>query len=195
MIVSENLPISKLSLEEIFGHNLTSSLCVSSHRDTKMWVVTGMLAHNLESFTDAVVVRDSSERDQRFGDHIIGIVGGKEIIENVFNNPHSNFFERTSVEDVMFKDFAVVTKQTKLFELLDSWKVTQRAFAIIPNELKDYSAISAKKILEIGSMVKTDIKVSEIPKKTVVTFKKDDLVGDIMNMMLKRYTRLMVINL
>ncbi len=193
MKATENLPISSRTLDELFGNSLTSSLCVSSHRDTKMWVVTGMLAHHLESFTDSVVVRDSLEKEGQFGDHIIGIVGGKEIVENVILSPHSNLFDRTNVEDVMYKKIAIVTKQSKLFELLTNWQSTQRAFAIIPNELNDYSALSAKKLLEICMRVKTDMTVSELPKKKIVTFQKDAQIGEIMNLMLENKTRKLVL--
>lgn len=193
MQISNNLPISLRTLDELLGNSLTSSVCVNSHRNTKIWVLTGMLAHNLESFTDSVVVRDSIEKEKKFGDHPIGIVGGKEIIENVLLNPHSNFFERTHAEDVMYQQWPVVTKQSKLFELLDNWRSTKRAFAIIPNELNDYSPISTRRVLEIGMKVKTDITISELPKKRLVTFKKDDKIGDIMNLMLKNKTRKLIL--
>ena len=193
MQVSNNLPISLRTLDELLGNSLTSSFCVNSHRNTKIWVLTGMLAHHLESFTDSVVVRDSLEKEEKFGDHPIGIVGGKEIIENVFLNPHPNFFERTLAEDVMYQQWPVVTKQSKLFELLDNWRLTKRAFAIIPNELNDYSAISTRRLLEIGMRVKTDMTISELSKKSIVTFKKDDKIGDIMNLMLKNKTRKLIL--
>lgn len=193
MQISNNLPISLRTLDELLGNSLTSSVCVNSHRNTKIWVLTGMLAHNLESFTDSVVVRDSIEKEKKFGDHPIGIVGGKEIIENVLLNPHSNFFERTHAEDVMYQQWPVVTKQSKLFELLDNWRSTKRAFAIIPNELNDYSPISTRRVLEIGKKVKTDLTISELPKKRLVTFKKDDKIGDIMNLMLKNKTRKLIL--
>ena len=96
-----------------------------------------------------MIMRKSLEKEEKFGDHPIGIVGGKEIIENVLLNPHPNFFERTLAEDVMYQQWPVVTKQSKLFELLDNWRSTKRAFAIIPNELNDYSAISTRRLLEI----------------------------------------------
>lgn len=191
--ISNNLPISLRTLDELLGNSLTSSVCVNSHRNTKIWVLTGMLAHNLESFTDSVVVRDSIEKEKKFGDHPIGIVGGKEIIKNVLLNPHSNFFERTHAEDVMYQQWPVVTKQSKLFELLDNWRSTKRAFAIIPNELNDYSPISTRRVLEIGMKVKTDLTISELPKKRLVTFKKDDKIGDIMNLMLKNKTRKLIL--
>lgn len=193
MQISNNLPISLRTLDELLGNSLTSSVCVNSHRNTKIWVLTGMLAHNLESFTDSVVVRDSIEKEKKFGDHPIGIVGGKEIIKNVLLNPHSNFFERTHAEDVMYQQWPVVTKQSKLFELLDNWRSTKRAFAIIPNELNDYSPISTRRVLEIGMKVKTDITISELPKKRLVTFKKDDKIGDVMNLMLKNKTRKLIL--
>ncbi len=189
MQVEQNLPVANQTLEQLLGDSLTSSLCVNTHRDTKMWVVTGMLAHHLESFTDSVVVRDSLEKEEKLGDHPIGIVGGKEIIENISINPTPNFFDRTTVEDVMYQQWPIVTKQSKLFELLDNWTQTRRAFAIVPNELDDYSIISARKLLEVGMKVITDMTISDLPRYKIVTFQKDDTIGDIINLMLKNKTR------
>ena len=65
-------PISEFSLKRLFGDSLTSALCVNIEKGTETWVATGMLVQQLESFTDAVVVREN--------DKPVGIVGGKDVI-------------------------------------------------------------------------------------------------------------------
>src|SRR3989304_5743927 len=80
-------------------------------------------------------------------------------------------------------------KRTKLRELLDFWKQTRIAFAIIPNEFSDYSELSARKLLEIGMRCKTDVSVCDLPEKKLVTFTKDFTIGNIINSMLEHGTR------
>lgn len=173
--------ISELSLQELYSDSLTSSLCVNIEKGTEIWVATGMLVQYLESFTDGVVVREKNKP--------IGVVGGKDIIENLIDNPTSEFFDKTMVQEIMEKRVPIVSSETKYKELVEFWKKTRRAFALIPNEFSDYSAISAKKILEIGMRCKTQISISELPEKDLKTFKKDDSIGNVMNSMLENGTR------
>jgi predicted transcriptional regulator len=174
-------PISNLSLDELLPDSLTSTLCVNIEKGTKIWVVTGMLVQYLESFTDTVVVRDK--------DKPVGIVGGKHVIQKLVDNPTSDLFDNTNVEDIMTTKFIKISKRTKLRELLDFWKQTRIAFAIIPNEFSDYSELSARKLLEIGMRCKTDVSVCDLPEKKLVTFTKDFTIGNIINSMLEHGTR------
>jgi predicted transcriptional regulator len=171
------IPISEMSLESLFGNSLTSSFCVNIEKSTETWVATGMLVQQLESFTDAVVVREN--------DKPIGIVGGKDIIIPLVGDPSSSLFYNTKVEDIMEKRFPIVTKESKLKELVNYWKETRRAFAAVPNEFLDYSSLSAKKLLEIGMKVKTDVSISQLPKKKLNTFNEKDSIGDVLNSMLE----------
>ena len=171
------IPISELSLESLFGDSLTASLCVNIEKGTETWVATGMLVQQLESFTDSVVVREN--------DKPIGIVGGKDIIVRLVDNPSSSLFYNTKVEDVMETRFLTVTKKSKLEEVINYWKETRRAFAAVPNEFSDYSALSAKKMLEVGTKVKTEISISQLPKKKIGTFDEKNTIGDVLNSMLE----------
>ena len=180
-----NVPISEVSLYELFGDSLTSSLCVNIEKGTETWVATGMLVQQLESFTDAVVVREN--------DKPIGIVGGKDVIVKLIEEPTSDLFYKTKVEDIMEERWPTVSKETKLLELIEFWKKTRRAFASIPNEFSDYSAISAKKLLEIGKKIKTDITISMLPEKKLLTFKNQDTIGDVLNLMLEGNTRRLIL--
>jgi len=126
-------PISELSLESLFGDSLTSSLCVNIEKGTETWVATDMLVQQLESFTDAVVERENDEP--------IGIVGGKDIIVPLVENPTSSLFYKTKVEDLMEKRFPTVIGKSKLKELIDFWKNTRRAVAAVSNKFSDYAAL------------------------------------------------------
>ncbi len=179
-------PISELTLESLFGDSLTSSLCVNIEKGTETWVATGMLVQQLESFTDAVVVREN--------DKPIGIVGGKDIIVPLVDRPNSSLFYDTKVEDIMEHRFPTVTKKSNLKELIEFWKQTRRAFAAVPNEFSDYSAISAKKMLEIGMKIKTEISISQLPRKELATFEEKDTIGDVLNSMLKINARRLVLS-
>ncbi len=147
---------------------------------------TGMLIHYLESFTDSLVVTEENENP-------IGVIGGREIIENVFKNPSSEFFDNTTVEQITDKNLVILSDTTSLGELLEAWKKTRRAFSIIPNNLGGYSAISARKVLEIGTNCITDLTISELPKKEVVTFEQDSTIRDIIGLMLEKNTRKLVL--
>ncbi len=178
-------PISEISLYDLFGNSLTSSLCVNIEKGAEMWVVTGMLVRQLESFTDAVVVREN--------DKPIGIVGGKDVITKLIENPTSDLFYNTKVEDIMEKRWPTVSKATKLRELIEFWKETRRAFAAIPNEFLDYSAISAKKLLEVGKKLKTNITIADLPEKKLLTFTKESTIGDVLNLMLEGNARRLIL--
>ena len=140
-----------------------------------------MLVQYLETFTDSVVVRD--------GTRPIGVIGGREIIQGVYKNPSSDFFEMKQVGDIADNRLNVVTADTSLEELISIWKNAKRAFAIINMGNDDYSVISVKKLLEIGIGNNIESCMSEIPKKKIVTFDNDASFGDVMKLMLENKTR------
>jgi len=177
----QDIPISERALGELLPDTLTNSLCIHINKGTEVWVVTGMLVQYLESVTDSIIVRD--------GENPIGVIGGKEIMENILKNPTSDLFYDTRVEDIMKTNPVLVSKNTKYKDLMSFWKERGRAYAIIPNEWKFYSAISAKKILEIGIRCKTNISITDMPKKLHVTFKKEDTFGSVINSMFQNKTR------
>ena len=183
-IDNKNLPIVEYCIDELLPHSLTSAPAVSTRKEDLVWAAVGMLVHHIESFTDSLVVTD--------GERPIGMLGGFEIIDQVSKNPTSSLFYNTTVEKIMNNNLIITSKQTKLSDLLNLWQERRRAFAIIPNQYHGYSAISPRKILEIGALCKTDVKVSEIPKKKAVTFKRDDTVGSIITSMFENRTRRLV---
>jgi predicted transcriptional regulator len=180
--MSQGIPISERTLGELLPERLTWSLCIHIDKGTEVWVVTGMLVQYLESATDSIIVRDSEHNP-------IGTIGGKEIMENLLKNPTSSLFYGTKVEDIMEPNPVRVSKDTKYKDLMNFWKERDRAYAVIPNDWGFYSAISAQKILEIGKKCKTNLTIEDLPKKKLVTFKKGDTFGEVINSMFDNKAR------
>jgi predicted transcriptional regulator len=178
------MAISNQPLKELLPLSIFSTPAVSIQQENKVWVAAGMLVHYLESFTDSLVVTNKEYKP-------IGVMGGIEIIKQVFENPSSDLFEK-SVGDIMDEELIQISPETKLVELIEKWKQTRRAFCILPNHYSGYSAISARKLLEIGAYCKTDLTVADLPKKKIVTFNCDDTMGKIINLMLENKTRKLV---
>lgn len=175
------MSLADRTLKELLPETLSYSLCIFIEKDKEVWVVAGMLAQYLESVTDSVLVLDDGKP--------VGVVGGKEIMENLLKNPTSSLFYGTKVEDIMEPNPILVSETTKYSDLMTQWQKRGRAYAIMKNEWGHYSAISAKKILEIGMRCKTNLTLRDLPKKPSVTFKKDDTMGTIINSMFENKTR------
>ncbi len=180
-MAESNSTISNCSLSELLQNSLTSTPCVNVRKNAKVKVATGMLVQYLETFTDSVVVRDDTKP--------IGVIGGREIIQGVYKNPSSDFFEMKQVNDITDNRLNVVTPDITIKELISLWKEVGRAFAVIDMGNDDYSVISVKKLLEIGINNTLEFHISEIPKKKIITFSKDDTFGDIIQLMLENRTR------
>lgn len=181
------MAIADLKLNQLLPLSLTSTPAVSIQKENKVWVAAAMLVHYLESFTDSLVVTDEKEQP-------IGVLGGFEIIKNVFENPTLEFFDEKTVEDIMDEELVRASSETSLRELLEKWQKTRRAFCILPNQLGGYSAISARKLLEVGANCKTNITISDLPWKETISFEYDDTIGQIINLMMNNKTRKLILH-
>jgi hypothetical protein len=103
-------------------------------------------------------------------------------------NPSRNLFE-TKIQSIMSHHVSMTSGTATVKQLVEDWKKAGRAFSLIPNAIGGYSAISARKMLEVGKSSMTDMTLSELPKKKTLTFKTDSTVNEIINLMLKRHTR------
>lgn len=174
--------ISELTLEELFPETLTDTSCVYVDKEREVWVVTEMCAQYLESVVDSIVVVNADGIP-------LGIVGGYDLLDNLRKNPTRAFQYEARVDDIMFGGVPEVDKGTKLGDLVSHWKNTRRAFAILSTASEGYSPISARKMLEVGTRCKTDIQTSSLPKKKTITFKHDDTLGKIIELMFEHKTR------
>lgn len=173
------------NLGELLPDSLFKSPAVSIRSTDTIGDAATLLAHYLESFTDSLVVTKDSKP--------IGVIGGKDLLDGVLKNPTSDFFDNVKVEHIMDEKIIVVSKDTKLSDLLQQWQDTKRAFAIISNPYSGYSAISARKMLEIAIMYGNVMTISEIPKKRAVTFNNNYTVRDIITSMFENKTRKLIL--
>ena len=180
--------LGDLSLEELFPQTLTDVSCPEIQKNREVWVATEMCAQYLESTIDAIVVRGDDNK-------LAGIVGGYDLLDAILKNPTRDFQYTCAIEEIMFKDFLQVEKKTKFKDLMEKWKNTRRAFAVISNNSGGYSPISARKMLEIGIRYKTDMTVSSISKKKIITFQGDEPLNKILDLMFENKTRkLLLVN-
>lgn len=180
-----DLPLGNYLLEDLLSNLLLSSPAVSVREEDCVSEAASMLPHHLETFTDSLVATKQ--------DKPVGLVGGIEILDGVLKEPISGFFDNNRVGEIMSSNLIVLERKTKLSDLLNKWRKTKRAFAIIPNQYHGYSVISARKILEVGAVSATDMKVSELPKKRIVFFRRDSTVGEIIKSMFENKTRKLVL--
>ena len=136
----------ELTLEQLFPDTLTNTNCVFVDKEREVWVATEMCAQYLESTIDALVVQDNGKS--------IGIVGGYDILDHLRKNPMRDSQYHHTTQEIMFRDVPQVSNQTKFKDLMDTWKNSRRAFAVIPNKSGSYSPISARKMLEVGKNTK-----------------------------------------
>jgi CBS domain-containing protein len=174
--------IPELTLEELFPTTMTDTPCVNVSSERDVWVATLMCAQYLESAIDSIVVRDDDFKP-------IGIIGGYDLLDHIRKYPTRDFQYQTKVKEIMLKDFARAEKKTKIKDLIEAWKKSLRAFAIVPNEFGDYSVISARKMIEVGTRCETDISISSMPKKKIFTFHGDESIDKVLAIMYENKTR------
>ena len=110
-------------------------------------------------------------------------------MKNILRNPSHDFFYATKVEEIMEKNPVQISTQTRYDDLISMWKERGRAFAIIKSRDDQYSAISARKILEIAMKSETDLALQDFPEKPIINYKSDDSLGMVIHSMLQHKTR------
>lgn len=176
------MKISEFAIRDLLPLSLMTTPCVSIQKQAKVEEAVGLLVPYLESMTDSLVVTGDKNEP-------VGIIGGREVVEKVLANPSSRIFDQADVGSIMSPHITKITGTTKLKEIVEKWEETGRAFSIIPNSIGGYSAVSARKLLEIGKSSMTEMSISELPEKKTVTFSMDATVNEVINLMLRHGTR------
>jgi CBS domain-containing protein len=173
------------SLEEVLPESIFSTPAVSIRIEDKLGEAAILLPHHLETLTDSLVATSN--------DRPVGVIGGIEVLEGILKNQTPEFLNNTKIGDVMSKNLIIINSKSKFSDLVNQWQKTRRAFAIIPNQYKGYSVISARKILEVGTTFKINTTISSIPTKKIITFHKNDTVRQIIQRMFDNKTRKLVL--
>jgi len=161
---------------------LTDTPCVYLNQEREVCVATEMCVQYLESSVDSIVIRDDEHNP-------VGMIGDYDLLNHIRANPTRDFQYNTTVKEIMSENLLVIEKEMTFHNLMEKWRKSRRAFAIIPNAFQGYSPISARKVLEIGVKCNTSITVSSMPKKKMITFQSDDSLRQIVELMFEHNTR------
>ena len=172
--------LNQCTVEEIMPHLLVYSSMATIEGKEKMWVATSMLVRFLASHTNNLVVMES--------DTPIGMIGSKEVLNGLYKNPAHDFFVEHIVHEVMNKNLDIISPKTKVDDLLHTMNYHGRDFALIQTTDGGFSTISARRLLEVGILCDTRIKVSDMPAKKIVTFQKEDTLEFLIREMLQNNT-------
>jgi len=182
MVVSNAESIAELTLDALLSSSLTDTPCVYLNQEREVWVATEMCVQYLESSIDSIVIRNDDLTP-------VGIVGGYDLLNHIRKNPTRDFQYEHKVKEIMFEDLPIVEKETRFKDLMERWKLSRRAFAITPNSFQGYSPVSARKMLDVGIRCQSNLSISSMPKKNIVTFSLDDSLEKIIDLMFKHNTR------
>lgn len=175
---------TSLSLDELFDRLHLRPLRQIDQND-ELWVAVGYLATSLNSFSDGLAVMDGKDP--------IGFIGGKIFLSELVKNPTYSFFKNKKSKEIMTTGMQVFQSKTLLSEILKIWKNSKIAFSAVQKDGKLY-ALSIRNLLLLISELNSPIKLSDLPKKSIVTFSNDDSIGDIISKMLTNNVRRLVLD-
>ncbi|MDH2908439.1 MAG: hypothetical protein PXX83_10135 [Candidatus Nitrosotalea sp.] len=173
------------TIEEILPHLLVYSSMATIESREKIWVATSMLVRFLATHTNNLVVMED--------DTPVGMVGSREVLQGLYSNSTHAFFSEQAINNIMNKDLEMVSAKMRVYDLLKRMNDTRRDFALVQTTDGGFSTISARRLLEVGILCDTKIKVSDIPSKKVVTFQKEDSIGFLVGEMLRNNTDVVIL--
>lgn len=177
--------LNQCTVEEILPHLLVNSSMATIESKEKVWVAASMLVRFLTSFTNNLVVMESGTP--------IGMLGSREVLQGLHNNPTHNFFSEHYVNEIMSKELYTTSPKTRVFDLLRKMSQHGRDFALVQTTEGEFSTISARRLLEVGILCDTRIRVSDVPSKKIITFQREDNIEFIIMAMLNNNTDILVL--
>ncbi len=177
--------LNHCTIEEILPHLLVYSSMAAIESKEKVWVATSMLIRFLATHTNNLVVMES--------DTPVGMIGSREVLQGLHSNPTHDFFVEQTVHSIMNSNLEKVSPKMRMDDLLKKMNDMHRDFALIQTTDGEFSTISARRLLEVGILCDTRIKVADMPSKKVVTFQKDDSLGFLIGEMMRNNTDIVIL--
>ena len=172
----KNLKLSECTIEDIMPHLLVCSSFASISSREKMWVATSMLVRFLETNTNNLVVMECVTP--------VAMLGGKEAVRGFSRNPSHHFFLDVMVDKIMSRDLYIASPRTKIYDLLDRMRRINRDFALVQDGDDIFSSVSARRLLEVGLLCDTQLKVSDMQKNEIYTIMREATIGEIISIMI-----------
>ena len=180
----KNLELQECIFEDILPQTLVSSPISSIENTDNVWIACSMLSRVSDSTNNLVVV------EKEFP---LGILGGKEILRGLLNNPTPYYFHDILVEEIMNRRFYLDTRNVKLDKILEQMHKTKSEFTILQNSKQSFSAVSIREILEVGALCKSNFEISNLPDKKIKNFRRDDTVEDIIKSLIQDNTEFLLL--
>ena len=180
----KNLELQECIFEDILPQTLVSSPISTIENTDNIWIACSMLSRISDTTNNLVVLQT---------DFPLGILGGKEILKGLLNNPTPYYFHDILVEEIMNRKFYLDTRNAKLDKILEQMCKTQNEFTILQNSKQSFSAISIREILEVGALCKSNFEISDLPNKKITVFRRDDTVEDIIKLLIQDNTELLLL--
>ena len=179
-----SLELTECIFDDLLPHSLRSTPIASIGALDNVWIATSMLSRIFETSNNLVVL------DEGFP---VGVIGGREILRSIIKNPTPYLFHDFMCEDIMDRKFYLDVRKAKLNKILEQMHRTQKSLIIIQNSKQSFSEISIREILEIGALCKTNIKISELPKRNVKIFRREDSVEDLFKTLIQNNDGLLML--
>lgn len=177
--------LNHCTIEEILPHLLVYSSMATIESKEKVWVATSMLIRFLATHTNNLVAIEN--------DMPVGMIGSREVLQGMYANPTHDFFAEQTVNSMMNKSLEMVSAKMRVYDLLKKMNDTRRDFALVQTTDGEFSTISARRLLEVGILCDTRIKIADMPSKKVITFQKEDNIGFLIGEMLRNNTDVVIL--
>lgn len=180
----KSLELQECLFEDLLPKALVSSPISNIENTDNIWIACSMLSRVSDITNNLVVLQDGFPS---------GIVSAKEILKGLLKNPTPYFFHDILVEEIMNRRFYLDTREAKLEKILEQMRKTKSDFVILQNSRQSFSAISIREILEIGSLCKSNLEISNLSNKKIKKFRRDDTVEDIIKLLIQEDTEFLLL--
>ena len=181
METGEEIFLQECLYNDLLPQSVKSSPISSLSGEDNLWIAASMLNRVSDNTDNVVIIKK---------EYPSGIIGTKEILRGILKTPTLSFFDNTLSQDIMNRKFYLDTRNAKLSKILTQMSSTNQIFSIIQNSKYDFTSISYREILEIGSMCQGNSIGEFETKKKVVTVSRDSTVQDIIKLFTKDRTHL-----
>ncbi len=179
-----NLELQECLFDELLPYSLASTPISSISTSDNVWIACSMFSRVSDTTNNLVVLENEFP---------VGIIGGKEILKGVIENPTPYFFQDILCTEIMNRKFYLDTRTARLRKLFSQMQQTKNAFTIIQNTKQSFSALSIREILEIGALCKTNINASELPERKIKIFKREDTIEDLIKSLLRNDNEILIL--
>jgi predicted transcriptional regulator len=183
LLSGDDITLDVCSFEEVLPYSLLSVPISAITSSDNVWIATSMLSRMSDITDNLVVVEDEFP---------IGTISPYEIMRGLRKNPTPRFLQE-NVTRIMNVDFYIDSRNINLIDVLNRMNKTKNPFTVIENGKQNFSQFSIKQILEIGALCKTDITVSMFPKKKIPTFKKEDKIRNVVELLSENNNKLILL--